>query len=49
VRVKVSVGVATFPEDGNTLPPVMAAADRAMYKDKQQRDPPKGKFVFKRR
>ena len=48
VRIKVSVGVATFPEDGNALQPVMAAADRAMYKDKQHTEP-KGRVVFRRR
>ena len=48
VRIKVSVGVATFPEDGNALQPVMAAADRAMYKDKQHPEP-KGRVVFRRR
>jgi diguanylate cyclase (GGDEF)-like protein len=49
VRLKVSVGVATYPDEGNALQPVMAAADRAMYKDKQQREPAKGRIVFKRR
>ncbi|MBN1238471.1 MAG: GGDEF domain-containing protein [Gammaproteobacteria bacterium] len=48
VRIKVSVGVATFPEDGNALQPIMAAADRAMYKDKEHREP-KGRVVFRRR
>lgn len=48
VRVKVDVGAATFPEDGNALQPVMAVADRAMYKDKEHREPPKGKLIFRR-
>lgn len=49
VRLKVGVGVASFPEDGNALSPLLAAADRAMYKDKHEREPPKGRVVFKRR
>ena len=49
VRVKVSVGVAAFPEDGNALQTVITAADRAMYKDKQLREPPQGKLVFRKR
>jgi diguanylate cyclase (GGDEF)-like protein len=48
VRVKVSVGAATFPENGNALQGVMTAADRAMYKDKEHREPPKGKLIFQR-
>jgi hypothetical protein len=28
---------------------VMAAADRAMYKDKDLREPPKGKLIIHRR
>jgi diguanylate cyclase (GGDEF)-like protein len=49
VRVKVNVGAASFPETGNNLQTVMAAADRAMYKDKELRDPPKGKLVIQKR
>ncbi|HEX6997035.1 MAG TPA: GGDEF domain-containing protein [Gammaproteobacteria bacterium] len=49
VRVKVSVGVGTFPRDGILLATVMTAADRAMYKDKELREPPKGKLIFRRR
>ncbi|HEX5418531.1 MAG TPA: GGDEF domain-containing protein [Gammaproteobacteria bacterium] len=49
VRIKASVGVGTFPEDGNALQPVMAAADRAMYKDKEEREPPKGRLVIRKR
>ena len=49
VRVKVSVGVGTYPEDGNALQAVIAAADRAMYKDKHHREPPKGRLVIRRR
>jgi diguanylate cyclase (GGDEF)-like protein len=49
VRVKVGVGVAGFPEDGNTLAPIVSAADRAMYKDKHDREPPKGRLVIRRR
>ena len=48
VRVKVAVGVASFPDDGNALAPILAAADRAMYKDKQDREPPKGRLVIRR-
>jgi diguanylate cyclase (GGDEF)-like protein len=49
VRIKASVGVGTFPEDGNALQPVMAAADRAMYKDKEEREPPKGRLVIRKK
>lgn len=48
VRIKVGVGAATYPEDGSTLQAVMAAADRAMYKDKHERERPKGRLVVKR-
>ena len=49
VRLKVNVGAASFPESGNALQPVMTAADRLMYKDKELRDPPKGKLVIQKR
>jgi diguanylate cyclase (GGDEF)-like protein len=49
VRIKVNVGAASYPEDGNALQPMMTSADRLMYKDKQLRDPPKGKLIFQRR
>lgn len=49
VRIKVNVGAASFPENGNNLQAVMAAADRAMYKDKGLREPPKGKLIIQRR
>jgi diguanylate cyclase (GGDEF)-like protein len=49
VRIKVNVGAASFPENGNNLQAVMAAADRAMYKDKDLREPPKGKLIIQRR
>ena len=49
VRLKVGVGVASFPEDGNALAPMISAADRAMYKDKHDREPPKGRLVIRRR
>lgn len=48
VRVQVSVGCACFPNDGSTLQAVMTAADRAMYKDKQGRDRPKGKLIIQK-
>jgi diguanylate cyclase (GGDEF)-like protein len=49
VRIKANVGAASFPESGNNLQTVMAAADRAMYKDKELREPPKGKLVIQKR
>jgi len=48
VRIKVSVGVGTFPQDGSTVQAVMTCADRAMYKDKEQR-PPAGKLIIQKR
>jgi diguanylate cyclase (GGDEF)-like protein len=48
VRLKVNVGAGSFPEGGNSLQAVMTAADRMMYKDKELRDPPKGKLVIQR-
>jgi len=48
VRIKVSVGAASFPEDGSNLQTVMTVADRAMYKDKEHREPPKGKLVIQK-
>ncbi|HVY65226.1 MAG TPA: GGDEF domain-containing protein [Gammaproteobacteria bacterium] len=45
VRIKAHVGAATFPDHGNALPVVVAAADRLMYKDKELREPPKGKLI----
>ena len=36
----------TFPDNGNALQVVVAAADRLMYKDKELRDPPKGKLII---
>lgn len=47
-RVKANVGTGTFPRDGNNLQAVMTAADRAMYKDKEHREPPKGKLIFQK-
>jgi diguanylate cyclase (GGDEF)-like protein len=49
VRIKVNVGAASYPNDGNGLQPVMAAADRMLYKDKQLREPPKGKLIIQKR
>jgi diguanylate cyclase (GGDEF)-like protein len=48
VRVKVAVGVGTYPADGAALQQMITAADRAMYKDKEPREP-KGKLVIHRR
>jgi diguanylate cyclase (GGDEF)-like protein len=45
VRIKANVGAATFPDQGNALKVVMAAADRLLYKDKELREPPKGKLI----
>jgi diguanylate cyclase (GGDEF)-like protein len=47
VRIKVSVGVGTFPQDGSTVQAVMTCADRAMYKDKEHR-PPAGKLIIQK-
>jgi diguanylate cyclase (GGDEF)-like protein len=49
VRIKVNVGAASFPDSGNNLQAVMAAADRNMYKDKDLREPPKGKLIIQKR
>jgi diguanylate cyclase (GGDEF)-like protein len=49
VRVKVNVGAASFPDSGNNLQAVMAVADRKMYKDKDLREPPKGKLIIQKR
>src|SRR5690606_41482132 len=49
VRVKVSVGVAGFPEDGTVLQTLLAVADRAMYKDKELREPPAGRLIVRKR
>ena len=48
VRVKANVGAATYPDDGNAVQPVLTAADRMMYKDKELREPPKGKLIIQR-
>jgi diguanylate cyclase (GGDEF)-like protein len=48
VRIKANVGAATYPDDGNAVQPVLTAADRMMYKDKELRDPPKGKLIIQR-
>jgi diguanylate cyclase (GGDEF)-like protein len=37
VRLGVSIGVASFPEDGQTVDDMMAVADRRMYADKASR------------
>ena len=49
VRIKVNVGAAAFPDTASNLQAVMAAADRNMYKDKELRDPPKGKLIIQKR
>ena len=47
VRIKVSVGVGTFPEDGSSVQAIMTVADRAMYKDKEIK-PPAGKLIIQK-
>jgi GGDEF domain-containing protein len=37
VRLSVSIGVATFPADGQDPRGIIAAADLAMYRDKHAR------------
>jgi diguanylate cyclase (GGDEF)-like protein len=49
VRIKANVGAAAFPENANNLQAVMAMADRLMYKDKEMREPPKGKLIIQKR
>jgi diguanylate cyclase (GGDEF)-like protein len=49
VRIKVNVGAASFPEHGGNLQAVTATADRNMYKDKELREPPKGKLIIQKR
>jgi diguanylate cyclase (GGDEF)-like protein len=49
VRVQVSVGVANYPLDGESLEKVMAVADRAMYTDKELRAQPEGQLVIQKR
>jgi hypothetical protein len=48
LRIKVDVGVATYPENGTTLQYVMTIAERMMYKDKELRDPPKSKVIVEK-
>jgi diguanylate cyclase (GGDEF)-like protein len=48
VRIKANVGAASFPENGATVQAVMTVADRMMYKDKELREPPKGKLVIQK-
>lgn len=49
VRLKVSVGAASYPEDSATLQEAITHADRAMYADKEFREAPKGRLVIHRR
>jgi diguanylate cyclase (GGDEF)-like protein len=48
VRLKINVGVASFPEDGSNVQAIMTVADRAMYKDKEVKPPPPGKLIIQR-
>ena len=48
VRIKANVGAASFPDNGGSLQAVMTVADRMMYKDKELREPPKGKLVIQK-
>ncbi|NNC65128.1 MAG: diguanylate cyclase [Gammaproteobacteria bacterium] len=49
VRVQVSVGVANYPVDGQSLERLMAVADREMYTDKELRAQPEGQLVIQKR
>jgi len=49
VRIQVSVGVASYPVDGDSLERVMGAADKAMYTDKDLRAQPGGKLIIQKR
>lgn len=49
VRVQVSVGIGSMPDDGKTLRDVMAAAGGDLYKDKAGRDKPAGRLVIQKR
>jgi len=48
VRVQVSVGAGTMPEDGKTFSELVAAAGRELGKDKEGREKPKGRLVIHR-
>jgi GGDEF domain-containing protein len=38
LRLSGSFGLATYPEDGNTVPTILRAADTMMYEAKSTRD-----------
>ena len=48
-RVQVSVGVASYPDDGTDVPALLAAAERAMQNEAQLRKPPPGKITVRKR
>jgi diguanylate cyclase (GGDEF)-like protein len=48
VRVQVGVGVGASPGDGNTLQQLLAAAGKALYKDKEGREKLKGRIVIQK-
>lgn len=49
VRIKANVGIAKYPLAGITLNALISAAERDMQVDKQGREPPAKKPVFRRR
>jgi diguanylate cyclase (GGDEF)-like protein len=49
LRVRVAVGVAAFPAHGSSVESVIAAADRAVLKDKEGRTKPKGRLIIEKR
>jgi diguanylate cyclase (GGDEF)-like protein len=49
LRVQVAVGVAAYPMHGGSVQQVIAAADRAVLKDKAGREKPKGRLIIEKR
>lgn len=37
VQIRISIGVAVFPDDGTTMDELLCVADKRMYEDKQER------------
>lgn len=48
-RVQVSVGVASYPDDGDDGQGLLAAAEHAMHNEAQLRKPPPGKITVRKR